>query len=138
MSQDEKPQAPALPHDPDAYAPESRRDEATPAETMLRDLVVFIKRCARLLEDNNSVDVTGLDTQVKKLCEQINGMDLAEAEKLNPRLTTLMEALNELGAALEEKRDEVRDQLGNIGSSQKASTAYSKAAFGPSSDGDKS
>lgn len=90
----------------------------------------FVSECRKLLEEGGEPEITGMDEQVKFLCDQIKKMPAEESDQLRPKLDSLVVELDELSLALQKQRQIVLEQLEELNRQQKANAAYQKAGAG--------
>jgi hypothetical protein len=107
---------------------------------LIRNLRDFITRCTNLLTNDQPADLSGMNNQVEELCGIIRVMPLKEAQRLNPKLETLIAELTALGHLVEEKKDSIGVELKGLNKQQQAVTAYQRAGGGqppqPQRDGE--
>jgi len=94
---------------------------------LIREIQEFMATCAALMEQGKEPDMSGLDDQVEKLCLGIAAMDDDEADRMRPKLDTLVEELTVLGNKLEEMKESLGKQLGSLNNQKQAHNAYQRA-----------
>jgi hypothetical protein len=95
-------------------------------ELLLGQLRQFVGRCRSLLEDGTEVELTGLDDQVRLLCEHIRGMEHEDAQQLRPKMQSLVEELDLLSTALLKQKAAVSAELAELSRQRNANAAYQR------------
>jgi hypothetical protein len=108
-------------------------DDANPRQVLedpdyligrIRDYVVD---CKEKFAQDEVVGLTPLQGKIVELCDVLNAMPVDQAEKMNPKLQSLMVELDALAREIEAQKQRVTEQLGGLNIQQKANTAYEKA-----------
>lgn len=88
----------------------------------------------------STVDLSGLDTKVEKLCGEIAAMPAPERNGFKRSLLSLIDDLNRLVETIEAQQKDVSETLKGVSSRQRAVTAYGRgqSAGGPAGSGKKS
>lgn len=96
----------------------------TKTEELFSGIEAFISESRRIMDEGNLVDTTGLDEQVKTLCEAVLQLSQAERVAHADRMQALLQQLNTLGQEMIAQRDELAAELRGLQSHKKANRAY--------------
>jgi len=102
-------------------------------EALFSDISKFISDSRDLLKRGAIMELSGLDENVKNLCEEI--MRLSQDDRLQhaDRLQELFAELKSLGEELASQRDSLSDDIRGASDHKKATAAYRSA---PASNGE--
>lgn len=88
----------------------------------------MIDACGESAKRGELVDLSGLDTTMEGLCQDLMGLPEAERIPLKPRLIDLIDRLNKLIDDLKTQQTLVSDDIKDLSSRHRAVSAYSKGA----------
>lgn len=99
---------------------------ATP-EKLFDDVAGFIAESRKLLEEGALLELSGLDNQVRALCDEVEKLSDENRTQYAGRMRQLFADLKELEEAMLKMRDALGDELRAMSSHQKANVAYRAA-----------
>lgn len=88
----------------------------------------MIDACGESAKRGELVDLSGLDTTMEGLCQELMGLPEAERMPLKPRMIDLIDRLNKLIDDLEAAQILVSDDIKDLASRHRAVSAYGKGA----------
>ncbi len=99
-------------------------------EALFNDISKFISDSRELLKRGAVMELSGLDDNVKELCEEV--MRLSQDDRLQhaDRLQELFAELKLLGEELSSQRDSLADDIRGASDHKKATAAYRSAPAG--------
>ncbi|MFW0777048.1 MAG: hypothetical protein ACN2B6_04950 [Rickettsiales bacterium] len=102
-------------------------------EALFNDISKFISDSRELLKRGAVMELSGLDDNVKELCEEV--MRLSQDDRLQhaDRLQELFAELKLLGEELSSQRDSLADDIRGASDHKKATAAYRSAPAGDGS-----
>lgn len=103
-------------------------------EALLKRVQDFIGESRRLFEQGAFVELAGMETDIRALCNQVLALSGAERDRYADRLQSLIGELAALGDSMEAARDKITGELGSANRHQKAAVAYRKAYGGKKED----
>lgn len=99
---------------------------ADDARQLVAEISTYIAQAKAALEKGVLIDLAGLDSQIRLLCEEIIRMPVGESRPFREVLAELSDELGLLRDALGAARSDVQDQLEALNMRQKAAHAYKK------------
>lgn len=94
------------------------------AEKLFDDIAQFIAESHALLDAGAMMELSGLDEQVRTLCDAVLTLSQDERVIYADRLQQLLGDLKALGDALVESRDKIAEELRGVADHKKANKAY--------------
>jgi hypothetical protein len=98
--------------------------QGTSPQQRLEALEQELARCAGMLDQGDVPSLSGIELEVKVLCDQVLQMPTGEAGEYIQRLQALSDAFSVLGEVMAEQRDALREELTGLQARQKAHRAY--------------
>jgi hypothetical protein len=101
--------------------------EAGKADRLKLDLqnVASIILAARgLVAEGQTVNLTPLETEVRRLCDEISAIPAAENMPLRPMMVSLIDDLDKLAGDISRRHDQLKSQLESLNSGSRVATAY--------------
>ncbi len=105
---------------------------------LIEQAKTFVQEAKAKLEAGEMVDLAGLDTKVRSLCDVALSIPRADGQELRPALESLGEALTELRNNLLKAQTGVREKLDELTARSRATKAYQQSGATPpkSDEGD--
>ena len=100
---------------------------AANANQIIIQLQTFMGRCEELLDEGKEVNLAGMDEQVATLCEAIAQMPFEQADRLRPKLDSLMQEFDTLSQKLQQQKDLLSGELSRLNQQKQAHSAYQRA-----------
>lgn len=88
----------------------------------------MIDACGENAQRGDLVDLSGLDTTIEELCQDLMTLPDSERAPLKPRMIDLIDRLNKLIGDLEAQQSLVSDDIKDLSSRHRAVSAYGKGA----------
>lgn len=86
-----------------------------------------LQKCHDQLGEMQPVDLAAFDKHVRHFCEVVQNMPMEDAALYNNAMNALGDALDALQQALHARRDELKQRIEHLNTSQGAHAAYSAA-----------
>lgn len=97
------------------------------AESLYRDIMAYIKEATRLMKNGDYIELVGLEDQVTKMCQIVQGLSIEESMSMRDDLDRMMQDLDALQALFMESRDRIAKELGSVGKHRQAALAYKQS-----------
>lgn len=97
---------------------------AKATDSLFREIEHFISESRKLLQSGDYLEMSGLDDQVRSLCETVLLLSQEERIAYADRLQKLLADLKALGDAMVVQRDQLADEIRSVSHHKKASKAY--------------
>jgi hypothetical protein len=95
-----------------------------PTEMLFREIETFITDSSALLDAGDYLELSGLDSQVRTLCEAVLQLSQEERIAYADRLQQLLADLKILGDRMVHQRDQLAEEIRGLSQHKKASKAY--------------
>lgn len=99
-------------------------------EKLFDEIEHFIAESHALLEQGAIMEMAGLDSQVKVLCDQVLALSQDDRVRHAKRLQKLLGDLTVLGNSMVAHRDAMAEEIRNLADHQKANVAYRVVEIG--------
>ena len=93
-------------------------------ETLFKDIEHFVKQSRDMLASGAMLEMHGLDEQGRSLCELVIQLSQEERIAASDRMQHMLGELKALGEAMIETRDQLAEEVRQLGQSKKAVHAY--------------
>lgn len=107
-------------------------------EMDLREASEGLAAARSLIEQGRTVQLTGLEKHVAKVCEDVGALPPGDQQRIKTRLVALIDDLNTVAEILTAQHEQMSAELTDLSTRQRAMSAY-KTLGGkpPGSNGDK-
>lgn len=89
-----------------------------------------VTRAKASVAEGRAVDVNGLDTWVRGLCDRVEALPADEGRVMLPALSALLADVERLAESVEQQLAELRRQLDDAAARRQAAAAYGRADRG--------
>lgn len=97
-------------------------------EKLFNDIAGFIAESRKLLDEGALLELSGLDQQVRALCEEVEKLSDENREQYAGRMQQLFTDLKDLEDAMLKMRDALGEDMRALSDRQKANVAYRTAS----------
>jgi hypothetical protein len=94
----------------------------------LERLAAKVQHARSRMQENDDPALGSLEAQIFELCKTVENLPLPAARALRPRMTALLDDLNQLEASVRRRHAELGSQLGQITARRRAAAAYTSPA----------
>jgi len=90
----------------------------------LQNVASIILAARGLVAEGQAVNLTPLETEVRRLCDALGTLTPAENMPLRPMMVSLIDDLDKLAGDISRRHSELKSQLESLNSGSRAATAY--------------
>lgn len=105
-------------------------------ELDLREAAEGLSAAKSLIEQGRTVQLTGLEKHIAKVCEDVGALPSGDQQRIKPRLVALIDDLNTVAEILTSQHDQMSAELTDLSKRHRAMSAYkTQGGKPPGTDG---